>query len=147
MGNRDETDNTMQSTVSQHYVESPPKSTLLQPALLLIMAATLILGIWVRLTGIGWNILLWGIPLLLLATFHCWFQVKAIHRVPKMEPEYILLILLSNLFLFLGFTLQVDSSDAPGSYVAILIFYEKYFKHGSWEYIPDRQSTFYMYAK
>jgi hypothetical protein len=63
-----------------------------------------------------------------------------------MKPSYILLILLSNLFLFLGFALQVDVGDAPGSYLAIVVFYEKYFKHGSWNTIPDGQSSIYMYT-
>ena len=62
-----------------------------------------------------------------------------------MEPSYILLILLSNLLLFLGFASQVDVGDAPGSYLAIAVFFEKYFKHGSLKSIPDGQSSIYMY--
>jgi hypothetical protein len=109
------------------------------------MIVTLILGIWVRLTGAGWLIIIWGIPLLILAALHFGYQLKAIGRVPKMEPSYVLLILLSNLLLFLSFASQVDFGDAPGSYLAIAVFYERYFESGALQPIPDGQASIYMY--
>jgi len=87
-----------------------------------------------------------GIPLLFLAALHLMFQVSAIRRVSKMKPAYIPLILLSDLFFFLGFTLQVDFGDEGGAYLAIVAFYDLYFKHGARDYIADGQFYTFVYA-
>jgi hypothetical protein len=134
----------MEATMSMNSVKYPPMSFLLQPTLFVVMNVSLILAIWVRLTGAGWGIILWGIPLLLLAALHFGVQVTAIRRVPEVEPSYILSILLSNLFLFLGFTLQVDVGDTPEYYLALAVFYNKYLKGGYGNPVPDAQVSIYM---
>jgi hypothetical protein len=145
-GERDGRVDDIEATMSMNSAESRQMSILLQLTLFLIMTVTLILAIWVRLTGAGWFIILWGIPLLILAILHFGFQVTAIRKASKMKPSYILLMLLSNLFLFLGFALQVDAGDGPGSYLAIVVFYHKYLKHSYANPVPQGQFSFYLYT-
>ena len=127
-------------------VDMPAKPLPLQLALFLILAITLVFSIWVRLIGAGWLLVFFGIPLLILAVSHFVSQISAIRKVPRMKPAYISVILASDLLLFLGFALQVDFGDAPGSYLAIAAFYNFYFGRGGGGPIPDGQSSFYMVA-
>jgi hypothetical protein len=80
-----------------------------------------------------------------LAALHFMFQVRAIRRVSKMKPSYIPLILLSDLFFFLGFTLQTDFGDQGGAYLAIVAFYDNFFNDGTRTNIPEVNSFLYMY--
>ena len=132
--------------ISSSSVETPTKTSPLQRTLYLVMAVTLILGTWARLVGIGWILIFIGIPLLFLAILHLMFQVWAIRRVSKMKPAYIPLILLSNLFFFLGFALQVDFGDEGGAYLAIVSLYDLFFKPGARDYIAAGQFNTYVYA-
>jgi hypothetical protein len=148
-GKRVEPVNYKEATTSMNTVESPAKISSLQITLYLVMAATLILAIWIRLMGAGWFLVIFGLILVIIAGFHLRFQVSAIRRVSKMKPSYISLILLSNLFFFLGFALQVDFGDQYGDYVALAIFYDHYFKHESWDYLMEHQPAelnIYMYT-
>jgi hypothetical protein len=63
-----------------------------------------------------------------------------------MKPAYIPLILLSNLFFFLGFALQVDFGDEGGAYLAIVSLYDLFVKPGARDYIADGQFNTYVYA-
>ncbi len=137
------------AATSMNVFESPTKISPLELTLYLVMAVTLLLGIWIRLMGVGWYLVFFGLMLIVIAGFHLRFQVSAIRRVSKMKPSYIWLILLSNLFFFLGFALQVDFGDQYGGYVALAIFYDYYFKHESWDYLMNHQPVelnTYMYA-
>lgn len=148
-GKRVEPVNDKEATTSRNTVETSRKTILLQLTLFLVMATTLILGIWIRLMGVGWYLVFYGLILVIIAGFHLRFQVSAIRRVSKMKRSYIPLILLSNLFFFLGFTLQVDFGDQYGGYVALAIFYDYYFKHESWDYLMQHQPMeldIYMYT-
>jgi hypothetical protein len=81
-----------------------------------------------------------------IVVLHFGLQVTAIRRSWKMKSSYITLILLSDLFLFLGFALQVDVADGPGSYVAIDIFYNSFFGHGDLSAVTTRQTSIDVYA-
>ena len=146
VGTRVEPVNDIEATISMNTVETPAKTILLQRTLFIVMAVTIILGIWIRLIGVGWFLVFLGLPLLFLAILHTRFQVSAIRRVPNMKPSYVSLILLSNLFFFLGFALQVDFGDQGGEYLAIAAFYDLYFNQGPRNYIPDSQSYIYIYT-
>ena len=82
--------------------------------LYIVLAATLIAGIGIRLSHVGWIFVFLGIPLLLVAILHCVIQFFAIHKPSDMKSSYKSLILLSNLFFLLGFALQSDFGDLPG---------------------------------
>jgi len=114
----------------------------------LIMITTIIMGMWIRTIGVGWGLLVFGIPLLIIGILHFVFQVSAIRRVSKMKPSYIPMILLSNLFFFLGFALQVDAGDGSG-YLAIAVFYGHYISRESWDYVLSHQPaglSIYMFT-
>lgn len=117
----------------------------IKPTLFFIMVMTLVFSIWVRLMVSGWYLILFGIPLLILAEQHFVFQVSAIRKVSKMKPSHILLILVSNLFFFLGFALQVDAGDAPGAFLAVAVFYNHYFGNGAGGPMCDGQFYQCMY--
>lgn len=115
--------------------ESPSKSNRIQIVLYLVMSVALVLGIWIRLLGAGWFLVCLGLPLIIIAILHLMFQISAIRRISKMKPSYIPLILLSNLFFFLGFSLQIDFGDQGGGYLAIVAFYDFYFNSEARSYV------------
>ncbi len=126
-------------------VETPAKTTSLQLTLYLVMAVTIILAILIRIMSPGWFLVFLCIPLMFLAALHFMFQVRAIRRVSKMKPSYISLILLSDLFFFLGFALQTDFGDQGGGYLAIVAFYDYFFSDGTRTNISGVNSYLYMY--
>lgn len=105
---------------------SSRKSTLLQLTLYLVMIATIILSVWIRMIGAGWLLFLFFIPLVIVSVIHFATHVNAIRKIPVMKPHYIFLILSSNLFFFLGYTLQVDTGDTSGG-LALALFFKEYF--------------------
>jgi hypothetical protein len=61
----------------------------------------------------------------------------SIIKIPKTKPAYILLILLSNLLLFVGFAFQPDGTMGPpndqhGSDIAPIIFRSIYISDSDW---------------
>jgi len=105
---------------------SSRKSTLLQLTLYLVMIATIILSVWIRMIGAGWLLFLFFIPLVIVSVIHFVTHINAIRKIPVMKPHYIFLILSSNLFFFLGYTLQVDTGDTSGG-LALALFFKEYF--------------------
>ena len=57
LGKKAEPVKNIESTMAMSTVETPAKTTSLQLTLFLVMATTLILGIWVRFIGVGWFLL------------------------------------------------------------------------------------------
>jgi hypothetical protein len=137
LGKQAEPANDIASRTSFSSVERSANIPLIQPILFLVMAITVCLGILVRASAAGWFMLFFFIPDVILTILHFVVQIRAIRRISEMKPSYVPLILLSNLFFFLGFALQVDFGDAPGTYVAILAFFSFNFnKHWALEQIP-----------
>lgn len=122
------------------------KAFLLQLIMFLVMTGIITLGIWVRIMNVGWFLVFSFIPLILVVILHFVFQILAIYMVPKMKPSYIALILLSNLFFFLGFALQIDFGDGPNSGgLAIAVFYNYYFNHASGNNSPGGGQFDYIF--
>jgi hypothetical protein len=69
----------------------------------------------------GWVLIILGIPLLIIMGLHAGILNGAIKKIPDTKPIYSYLILVSNLFFFLGFVLQVDYGDGPDAYVPIFL--------------------------
>lgn len=91
----------------------------LQNRLRLIRTLTVLFALVLRILTPGWILILFAIPLLIIVVIHTLVQNKAIKNIPETKPVYASLILLSNLFFFLGFVLQVDGGDTPEYYVPI----------------------------
>jgi len=139
--------NDINSTTPSREVDPSTAIPGLQPTLFLVMAITVGLGVLVRLSAAGWLMILFFIPDVILTIIHSFIQIRAIRRVSEMKPSYVPLILLSNLFFFLGFALQVDFGDAPETYVAILAFFSFHFnKPWALEEIPGNNGfeTFFL---
>lgn len=92
-----------------------------QTLLRAVLAVTVILSIIIRIGTPGWIIIFLGIPLLLVISLHTVILTVAIQNIPTTKPIYSYLIVISNLFCFLGFVLQVDYGDGPGAYVPIFL--------------------------
>lgn len=75
----------------------------------------------IRIATPGWLLFFCGLPLLIVIILHTMFLNGAIQKIPDTKPIYAYLIVVSNLFFFLGFVLQVDGGDAPGIYVPIFL--------------------------
>lgn len=96
------------------------KQALMQRRLRAVRTVTVLLAFFIRILTPGWLLIIFGIPLLIAILIHVLVQSRAINKVPETKPAYVSLILLSNLFFFLGFVLQVDAGDDPNMYVPIL---------------------------
>ena len=99
-----------------------------QTLLRTVLTITVILSILIRMGTAGWMLILFGIPLLIALSLHIGILKGAIHKIPETKPIYAYLIILSNLFFFLGFVLQVDADDAA---VYVPIFFRYPFPSGS----------------
>jgi hypothetical protein len=91
----------------------------IQTLLRIVLNVTVILSLIIRIMTAGWVLIIFGIPLLIVLSLHAGFLKAAIKKIPETKPLYSYLIVLSNLFFFLGFTLQVDYGDAPEAYVPL----------------------------
>jgi hypothetical protein len=78
----------------------------------LVSVLTILLSANLRIRNMGWEILVWGIPLLATLIVHAIVQVKSIRSVAFQKPGYAILLLLSNLLLFLGFAAQPAIGDS-----------------------------------
>ena len=85
-----------------------------------VLTVTLILSFIIRVLTPGWILILFFIPLLILMILHAIIVKGSIKKIPYTKSPYQYLILLSNLFFFLGCVFQVDGGDAPEYYVPIL---------------------------
>lgn len=92
-----------------------------QTLLRAVLTVTVLLSIIIRIATPGWMLILFGIPLLIVISLHTGFLNGAIQKIPDTKPIYAYLIIVSNLFFFLGFVLQVDFGDAPERYVPIFL--------------------------
>ena len=92
----------------------------LQRTLRIVSIVTMVLGFLIRVLTPGWMLLVFCIPILIALLIHVIIQYWAIKKIPQMKPAYMYLILLSNLFLFLGLTLPIDGGDDPHVYVPLL---------------------------
>jgi hypothetical protein len=98
--------------------------TILSPLVLgIITGVVVILGVWKRMTALGWVAIVLGILLLIAVIIHIIVQFFALSRMQKMRPFYRISIRLSNLFFFLTYALQIDSGDRPEIYAGITNFY------------------------
>ncbi len=82
---------------------------------------TTAVSIVVRLQNPGWILLFFGIPLLLVAIVHLIVHARAAIRLGRGTGSYVRLMLLSDLFIFLGFGLQPDVTDNPVGDVGIRV--------------------------
>ena len=87
----------------------------------LVLIITVAVSVTLRLQVAGWMIIVLGIPLLIGLIVHLIVHIKSILNIPNKKPTYIRLMLLSNLFFFLGFVLQVDGDDRR-TYLPILFW-------------------------
>lgn len=94
-----------------------------QTLLRAVLTVTVILSIVIRIATAGWVLIILGIPLLIVISLHTGILKGAIQKIPDTKPLYSYLIIVSNLFFFLGFVLQVDYGDGPGGYVPIFFRY------------------------
>jgi hypothetical protein len=92
----------------------------IQTLLRIVLNVTMILSLIIRMMTAGWVLIILGIPLLIVMSLHAGFLKEAIKKIPETKPLYSYLIVISNLFFFIGFTLQVDYGDAPTAHVPIL---------------------------
>ncbi len=90
--------------------------------------ATMALSAWIRVTNIGWLLILGGVILCGLMVAHPIVHAVAALRGGGHRIAVPVLLLLSNLFMLLGFGLQADAGDAPGSTVAFTSFYYMIFR-------------------
>ena len=88
-----------------------------------VLIVTVILSSIIRIRTGGWVLIIFGIPLLIIIGLHAGILNGAIKKVPDTKPIYSYLVIVSNLFFFLGFVLQVDYGDGPGAYVPIFFRY------------------------
>jgi hypothetical protein len=86
-------------------------STPTQRTLRIVLYAVLAVSILLRLTVFGYMLIFFGIVLLIGVIIHVKVQNGAIQRLPRKPTWYALLILASDLFLFLVFALQADGFD------------------------------------
>lgn len=80
--------------------------------LAVLAAATALVSIAVRLLAAGWMIVIYAIPLLVVAIIHMIVHVRAATRLaarPGLPPR---LFVLSDMLCLLGFALQPDFDDA-----------------------------------
>jgi hypothetical protein len=91
----------------------------IQPLLRTVLNVTVMLSLIIRIMTPGWVLLLFGIPLLIIMSLHAGYVNGAIKKIPETKPIDTYLIIVSNLFYFLGFVLQVDHGDGPGAGVPI----------------------------
>ena len=77
----------------------------------LILLETVVVSVAVRLKYSGYFIVVCGLLLFPFLIGHVIVQIAAIRNIPKREPTYPFLILLANIFFFLGFVLQTDCGD------------------------------------
>jgi hypothetical protein len=94
-----------------------------------VLIVTVILSAIIRVGTAGWMLIIWGIPLLIILSLHTGILNGAIKKIPDTKPIYSYLMIVSNLFFFLGFVLQVDYGDGPGSFIPI--FFRFSFPSGS----------------
>ena len=85
-----------------------------------VLIGSLILGFVIRILTAGWILVFFFIPLLIIMSLHGSIVSGSIKKIPDTKSPYEYLILLSNLFFFLGCVFQVDRGDAPEYYVPIL---------------------------
>lgn len=85
-----------------------------------VLIITLILGFSIRILTAGWMLLLFFIPLLIIMSLHGSIVNGSIKKIPYTKSPYEYIVLLSDLFFFLGCVFQADYGDAPGAYVPIL---------------------------
>jgi hypothetical protein len=90
-----------------------------QTLLRAVVAVTVLLSILIRIGTAGWLLILFGIPLLIVTSLHAGYMKGAIRKIPATKPMYAYLIILSNVFFFLGFVLQVDYDDSGDACVPI----------------------------
>lgn len=91
----------------------------IQTLLRAVLNVTVILSLIIRIGTPGWGLIIWGILLLIVMSLHVGFLKEAIKKIPDTKPIFAYLIILSNLFFFLGFVLQVDYDDSGEAYVPI----------------------------
>ena len=92
----------------------------LQRILRIVSIVTVVLSFIIRVLTPGWMLLVFCIPILIVLLIHLIIQFWAIKNIPQRKPVYVHLILVSNLFLFLGLVLQIDGGDDPHVYVPLL---------------------------
>jgi hypothetical protein len=92
-----------------------------QTLLRAVLTVTVLLSILIRIGTPGWMLILFGIPLLIVTSLHVGCINGAIQKIPDTKPMYSYLILLSNLFFFLGFVLQVDFDDSGDAHIPIFL--------------------------
>jgi hypothetical protein len=85
-----------------------------------VLTISLILGFVLRILTPGWMLIFFFIPLLIIMSLHSSIVNGSIKKIPYTKSPYEYLILLSNLFFFLGCAFQMDAGDAPEYYVPIL---------------------------
>jgi hypothetical protein len=104
-------------------LKMPPPNTdedkSVQTLLWFVLIVSLILSFIIRIMTPGWVLIIFGIPLLIIMVLHAGILIWAIKKIPDTRPIYPYLIIIANLFFFLGFVLQVDYGDSPGVYVPI----------------------------
>jgi hypothetical protein len=77
----------------------------------LVLLQTVVVSVALRLKYSGYFIVVFGLLLFFFLIGHVIVQLSAIRNIPKREPTYPFLILLANIFFFLGFVLQADCGD------------------------------------
>lgn len=85
-----------------------------------VLNITLLLGFVIRILTPGWILLLFFIPLLIIMSLHGSIVNGSIKKIPYTRSPYEYIILLSDLFFFLGCVFQADYGDAPEAYLPIL---------------------------
>src|SRR5512140_3097104 len=96
-----------------------------------IAVVTVGLAIAVRLAAPGWMLLIFGLPLLIMGIVHIIVHAIAGAKATSHNRRFRLLLLLSDLDLFLGFALQADAGDAPGTYVGLVSVFKRLFLPGA----------------
>lgn len=109
--------------MSETGVKVPSRRLPLWWLWVLLSLGTVVLSAWIRVTDAGWLLILGGIIFCGLMAVHPIVHAVAALRGGAHRRAVPILLLLSNLFFLLGFGLQTDAGDAPGSTVAFTAFY------------------------
>lgn len=83
---------------------------------------TVILGLFVRILGGGWLLILYGVFLLLIAGLHLILHLVASGSLARTGRPAGAWLVLSNLFFFFGFAVQADGGDTAACHIGLVNF-------------------------
>ncbi len=83
---------------------------------------TVILGLFVRILGGGWLLILYGVFLLMIAGLHLILHFVASGSLARTGQPAGVWLVLSNVFFFFGFAVQADGGDTAACNIGLVNF-------------------------